>query len=75
MDAARLTRREVDAGLLGDRREEGAALGGLAVGVLLSMVTGYLGSTLAPIAVLALLVVVLIARPSGIFSARQARQA
>ncbi len=53
----------------------GAALGGLAVGVLLSMVTGYLGSTLAPIAVLALLVVVLIARPSGIFSARQARQA
>ncbi|MRG60028.1 branched-chain amino acid ABC transporter permease [Agromyces sp. CFH 90414] len=53
----------------------GALLGGLVVGVLMSLVTGYLGATVAPIAVLVLLVVVLLVRPGGIFSARQVRQA
>ena len=53
----------------------GALLGGLVVGMLMSLVTGYLGSTYAPIAVLVLLVVVLLIRPTGIFAARQVRAA
>ncbi|WP_350348957.1 branched-chain amino acid ABC transporter permease [Agromyces sp. G08B096] len=53
----------------------GALVGGLIVGVVMSLVTGYLGATVAPIAVLVLLVVVLLVRPGGIFSARQVRQA
>ena len=53
----------------------GALLGGLTVGVVTSVVTGYLGSTLAPVAVLALLVVVLLVRPSGLFAQAEARRA
>lgn len=53
----------------------GALLGGLTVGVVMSLVTGYLGSTVAPIGVLALLVVVLLVKPGGIFSLREARTA
>ncbi|MWB99313.1 branched-chain amino acid ABC transporter permease [Agromyces seonyuensis] len=53
----------------------GALVGGLVVGVAMSLVTGYLGATVAPIAVLVLLVGVLLVRPGGIFSAREARTA
>jgi branched-chain amino acid transport system permease protein len=53
----------------------GALLGGLTVGVVMSLVTGYLGSTVAPIGVLALLLVVLLISPRGVFSMREARTA
>jgi len=53
----------------------GALLAGLTVGVVMSLVTGYLGATLAPVAVLALLVVVLLVRPSGLFAQAEARRA
>jgi branched-chain amino acid transport system permease protein len=46
----------------------GAVAGGLIVGLLLSYVSGYLGATVAPMAVLALLVVVLLGRPGGLFT-------
>ncbi|MEU4213852.1 branched-chain amino acid ABC transporter permease [Actinoplanes sp. NPDC026623] len=51
----------------------GAVAGGLMVGLLLSYVSGYLGATVAPIAVLVLLVVVLLGRPAGLFSRSAAR--
>jgi branched-chain amino acid transport system permease protein len=51
----------------------GAVAGGLIVGLLLSYVSGYLGATVAPIAVLLLLVVVLLGRPAGLFSRSAAR--
>ncbi|MCM0639309.1 branched-chain amino acid ABC transporter permease [Cellulomonas wangsupingiae] len=53
----------------------GALLAGLTVGVVMSLVTGYLGATLAPVAVLVLLVVVLLVRPSGLFAQAEARRA
>jgi len=53
----------------------GAILGGLLVGIVMTLVTGYLGATVAPIGVLVLLVVVLLVRPGGIFSMREARRA
>jgi branched-chain amino acid transport system permease protein len=53
----------------------GAVVGGLVVGLLLSFVSGYLGATVAPMAVLALLVVVLLGRPGGLFARREARAA
>lgn len=53
----------------------GALLAGLTVGVVMSLVTGYLGATLTPVAVLALLVVVLLVRPSGLFAPAEARRA
>ncbi|KAA9134374.1 branched-chain amino acid ABC transporter permease [Microbacterium caowuchunii] len=53
----------------------GALLGGLVVGVLMTVVTGYLGSTIAPIGVLVLLLIVLLVRPGGVFSLREARTA
>ena len=46
----------------------GAVVGGLVVGLLLSYVSGYLGATVAPMAVLVLLVVVLLGRPDGLFA-------
>lgn len=52
----------------------GAVLGGLAVGLVLSYVSGYLGSDVTPIAVLVLLTGVLLVRPSGIFAPAKARQ-
>ncbi|BDV29875.1 branched-chain amino acid ABC transporter permease [Microbacterium terricola] len=53
----------------------GALLGGLVVGVVMTLVTGYLGATVAPIGVLVLLVAVLLVRPTGIFAIREARSA
>jgi len=53
----------------------GALLGGLVVGVVMTLVTGYLGATVAPIGVLVLLVVVLLVAPHGVFSMRKARSA
>jgi branched-chain amino acid transport system permease protein len=52
----------------------GAVVGGLVVGLVLSYVGGYLGSDTTPLAVLALLVAVLLARPGGLFSGPQARR-
>ncbi|MCA2218696.1 branched-chain amino acid ABC transporter permease [Jidongwangia harbinensis] len=53
----------------------GAVVGGLVVGLLLSFVSGYLGATVAPMAVLALLLVVLLGRPGGLFTRGRARAA
>jgi branched-chain amino acid transport system permease protein len=53
----------------------GAVVGGLIVGLLLTYVSGYLGATVAPMAVLILLVVVLLGRPDGLFSRAKARTA
>ncbi|MDI1463830.1 branched-chain amino acid ABC transporter permease [Catellatospora sp. KI3] len=53
----------------------GAVVGGLSVGLILSYVSGYLGSDVTPMAVLALLLVVLLVRPGGLFAATVARQA
>ena len=52
----------------------GAVIGGLMVGLILSYVTGYLGSDVTQIAVLALLLGVLLVRPGGLFSRVTARQ-
>jgi branched-chain amino acid transport system permease protein len=52
----------------------GAVVGGLVVGLVLSYVGGYLGSGTTPLAVLGLLVVVLLARPGGLFSTTRSRQ-
>lgn len=46
----------------------GAVVGGLLMGVTLSLVSGYLGSGLVPLAALIVLVVVLLVRPGGLFS-------
>lgn len=53
----------------------GALLGGFVVGIAMTLVTGYLGATMAPIGVLVLLVAVLLVKPGGIFSMREARSA
>ncbi|WP_030441330.1 branched-chain amino acid ABC transporter permease [Actinoplanes subtropicus] len=53
----------------------GAVVGGLVVGLLLAYVGGYLGATVAPMAVLVLLVVVLLGRPDGLFARAKARTA
>jgi branched-chain amino acid transport system permease protein len=42
--------------------------------VALSNVSGYAGSSLVPLAALAILVVVLMVRPSGLFSASKERR-
>jgi branched-chain amino acid transport system permease protein len=52
----------------------GAVVGGLAVGLILSYVTGYLGPDVTQIAVLVLLLAVLLVRPGGLFSRVTARQ-
>ncbi|HKS98876.1 MAG TPA: branched-chain amino acid ABC transporter permease [Rugosimonospora sp.] len=52
----------------------GAVVGGLGVGLVLSYVAGYAGSASTPLAVLGLLVVVLLARPGGLFSGTAARR-
>jgi branched-chain amino acid transport system permease protein len=51
----------------------GAVVGGLTVGLVLSYVSGYLGSDTTPLAVLVLLVAVLLVRPGGLFSATATR--
>jgi branched-chain amino acid transport system permease protein len=53
----------------------GAVVGGLIVGLLLSYVSGYLGATVAPMAVLVLLLVVLLGRPGGLFAHGRERAA
>ena len=52
----------------------GAVAGGLILGVALNYVGGYLGSNLMPIFGLAALIVILMIRPSGLFSASPSRQ-
>ena len=52
----------------------GSVAGGLILGVALSYVGGYLGSDVVPLFGLAALVVVLMIRPEGLFSAPAARQ-
>ncbi|MEU7923873.1 branched-chain amino acid ABC transporter permease [Micromonospora sp. NPDC049801] len=52
----------------------GAVVGGLAVGLLLSYVSGYAGSDLTPLAVLVLLLAVLLVRPGGLFAPVVARR-
>ncbi|GAA1854826.1 branched-chain amino acid ABC transporter permease [Myceligenerans crystallogenes] len=53
----------------------GALLAGLGVGILTSLVTGYVTAAAAPLAVLGLLTAVLLVRPAGLFAAREARTA
>jgi branched-chain amino acid transport system permease protein len=52
----------------------GAVVGGLILGVALNYVGGYLGSNLVPIFGLAALIVILMIRPSGLFSVSASRQ-
>jgi len=52
----------------------GAMVGGLLLGVALSYVGGYLGSELTALVALGILVVVLMIRPNGLFSATQVRR-
>jgi branched-chain amino acid transport system permease protein len=52
----------------------GAVVGGLGVGLALSYVGGYLGSSLEALAALAIIMVVLMARPQGIFATTAGRQ-
>jgi branched-chain amino acid transport system permease protein len=52
----------------------GALVGGLVTGLALSYVGGYLGSSLEPLGALAILMVVLSARPEGIFSRPEPRR-
>src|SRR5579875_3350745 len=52
----------------------GAVVGGLILGVVLEYVGGYLGSDIVPLFGLAALVLVLMVRPSGLFSAATTRQ-
>ena len=52
----------------------GAVVGGLVTGLALSYASGYLGSDLTQLAALGLLLVVLLARPNGLFSATRARR-
>ena len=52
----------------------GAVVGGVALGLTLSFVSGYAGSQLVPLAALGVLVVVLAVRPGGLFGTVQARR-
>ncbi len=52
----------------------GAVVGGLVLGLALSYVSGYEGSALVPLAALAILVIVLMIRPTGLFSATKERR-
>ncbi len=52
----------------------GAVVGGLALGLALSYVSGYEGSALVPLAALVILVVVLMVRPTGMFSSTRERR-
>jgi branched-chain amino acid transport system permease protein len=52
----------------------GAVVGGLVLGLALSYVSGYEGSSLVPLAALVILVGVLMVRPSGLFSAAKERR-
>jgi branched-chain amino acid transport system permease protein len=52
----------------------GAVVGGIVLGLALSYVSGYEGSSLVPLAALAILVAVLMVRPQGLFSASKERR-
>jgi len=52
----------------------GAVVGGLLLGLGLSFVSGYVGSDLVALASLAILIVVLLVRPAGLFSHATARR-
>jgi branched-chain amino acid transport system permease protein len=52
----------------------GAVIGGLVLGLALSYVSGYEGSALAPLAAFVILIVVLMVRPGGLFSASKERR-
>jgi branched-chain amino acid transport system permease protein len=52
----------------------GAVVGGVLTGLALSYASGYIGSDVTPLAALALLIVVLLVRPSGLFSGSQTRR-
>ena len=52
----------------------GAVVGGLVLGLALSYVSGYEGSALVPLAALVILVIVLMIRPTGLFSATRERR-
>lgn len=52
----------------------GAVVGGLTIGLLLSYVSGYLGSDLVTLASLVILVAVLLVRPQGLFARSAARR-
>jgi branched-chain amino acid transport system permease protein len=52
----------------------GAVVGGLLLGVALSFVSGYLGSELVALASLAILMVVLLLRPGGLFAQAEQRR-
>ncbi len=52
----------------------GAVVGGLMLGVVLSYVGGYIGSDVVELAGLAALVIVLMVRPSGLFSSAAVRR-
>lgn len=55
-------------------RPEGAAVGGVLLGLVLSYVSGYEGSSLVTLAALVLLVIVLMIRPGGLFSSAHERR-
>ena len=52
----------------------GAIIGGLVLGLSLSYVSGYAGSSLVTLAALAILIAVLMVRPEGLFSVTRARR-
>jgi branched-chain amino acid transport system permease protein len=52
----------------------GAVVGGIVLGLVLSYVSGYEGSALVPLAALAILVLVLMIRPTGLFAATRERR-
>jgi branched-chain amino acid transport system permease protein len=52
----------------------GAAVGGIVLGLALSYVSGYEGSSLTPLAALVILTAVLMIRPGGLFSSTQERR-
>jgi branched-chain amino acid transport system permease protein len=52
----------------------GALVGGLVLGLSLSYVAGYAGSSLVTLAALAILIAVLMVRPSGLFTSAKARR-
>jgi branched-chain amino acid transport system permease protein len=52
----------------------GALIGGLALGLSLSYVSGYAGSALVTLAALAILIAVLVVRPSGLFTSAKTRR-
>ena len=53
----------------------GGVLGGLALGIGLSVVTGYLGGSFTFMTAFVLLIIVLLVKPQGILGARGARRA